>query len=110
MSEVWLAIAELIRKPKLGANAEGDFESALLSAAQDMALIDRVSVEFGTPEIGDNGWGCEAYCHCGFAPACRKQTIGPLNLRLQKMVTEVLHIIGVDSEYPHSTWLSAAAV
>jgi hypothetical protein len=49
VSKVRLAPAELICEPKLHTFAEGDFEGALLSATQHMAIVYHVGIEFGMP-------------------------------------------------------------
>jgi hypothetical protein len=58
--EVRLAIAKIICKPKLRANAEGDFESALLSAAQNMTPVNGISFDSCVLQIGDDGQRSES--------------------------------------------------
>jgi hypothetical protein len=72
VGEVRLAIAEPIRKPKLCAFSERNFESALPAMAEHMALVDNESINFSVPEIGEYGRGSKALCRWRLRSACRQ--------------------------------------
>src|SRR5277367_2338390 len=87
VSEVRLAVAESISKPKLRAFPKGDLESTLLSATQHITLVNHVGIEFGMPQKCEHRWRSKTCSSSRLSMACRQQSVCPLNLRLQEPMT-----------------------